>query len=298
MIKWLPYTQKYYGQVVDCLKRNFDSLNAMSDKTLSQWMDNLTNYPWIHNADIEALEWKSGVVLTDDEKVVGYLGLIYSVQNICEKKRTVVNPTTWAIDEKYRLTVLDAIKRTDLTADITYNITPIDNMQKILSSVFHYTVFDDKTYVFNYNRFIKAEKIKWQWVDFTTPDLQDDIKQKLSDHQNYPIKCACFEADGQKAYIFYKVRKGKRKKILPFTHITVLETDNTEFFGNYAKEVITSLQVAEKASLISDGRFFNGENNYTKKADKIIPAHRMKISKDGLEYNGESFLYSEIAILH
>ncbi len=298
MLQWQPYTTEYYQAVTDCLKRNFLSVRQMSDSTLKNWMQSLTDYPWIDKEPINSLLYKRGVVLKDGDAVVGYLGLIYSYQTFGDKQLITVNPTTWAIDEKYRITALDAIKKTDLTAQVTYNLTPIANMQRILSSVFHYKVFEEKIYTFNFRPFIKKSNLVVQMVDVTTPDLPQDILQKLTDHAAYPIKCVRFNSNGQAAYLFYKIKKGKRKKIIPYTHITVLETDNIDFFKKNASDVIRALQKAEKATLITDSRFFGGDAINCQKIDQTKPVKRMKVSKEDAACKTESLLYSEIAILN
>ena len=297
-MKIVGYTSEHQKDVINCLKRNYKWMSEKSDSELIQWIDPIINYTWEREFTAEQYPYKKGMVLLNDEgKTVGYLGLIYSRQLVNQKYKTIVNPTTWAIDEEYRSEIFKCIYYVQQTADIVLDFTARQSLVEIFTKMFQYQNVDTIGCFFLPKPFLGKRKIRIQEVS-TSDQIENSFIRKIyDDHRLYGIKCVGVSDNNTKEYLFYKIIKKATvlKGILPLNGIYVLYTSDNLFFGTYAREIIWKLQKKERAVLKTDSRFFNISQDEWKNL-RIYPINRLVYGED--DY-GEKMgsIYTELSIL-
>lgn len=292
------YSDDYKEGVLACLKRNYGWMRAKSDKELLHWLQPIISYSWAEDFANEDCPYKYGMVLINDDTVVGYLGLIYSRQFIDDTWKTVVNPTTWAIDKEYRSETFKCIYMVQQTADIVIDYTARQSLVEIFTKMFNYKNIDKfgcfflpKLFYFG-KRHIKIKKL------ISSIQIENEhIKKIYDDHIAYNIKCMEVSDGNQKEYVFYKIHEKATvlKKLVPLDGIYVLYTSDSSFFGKYAKEIIYKMQKIEHAALKTDSRFFEIDENKFKKL-RTFPINRLVYCSYELIEQPAS-IYSELGIL-
>ena len=292
------YSDHYKTGVLSCLKRNYQWMSEKSDAELYQWLKPILNYSWEEDFPISQFPYKFGMVLLDDEnEVVGYLGLIYSKQFVDDSWKTVVNPTTWAIDEEYRSETFKCIYYVQQTADIVVDYTARQSLVEIFTKFFHYENIDQIGCFFLPRPYLEKHRIKVRRVTATEQICSEEIKKVFTDHRIYDIRCMEVIAQNTKHYVFYKIEKRATvlKNLIPMDAIYVLYTDDPIFFGEYAKEIIWKMQAIEHAALKTDSRFFNIRPHEWKKL-RTFPINRLVFGDcESKEKLGS--IYTELAIL-
>ena len=292
-MEFVGYKPEYREDVISCLKRNFRNLSDKTDEYICEWIKPMTEYKWEDDIPDSLLPYKHGMVLIDGERVVGYCGMIYSYLYIDGKKYIYANPTTWAIDSKYRIYVLKATKEILKTADIFSDFSAIGSMEEMNRKTFKYEYLDTKIY-----KFLPIPKIgnalrKSRVVDENM--IEDSVYRLIyKDHYKYDVKCCVFQEGERNCYVFYRKIRQKIKIIQNIPYVQILGVSDSKVFSANLKEIVWHLQKTNFAFLEMDSRFVDDQlKNY--KPHKISPAHRQIRAPDGVSVN-LSNLYSEMAI--
>lgn len=291
------YSDKYKNEVFECLKRNFKSMCNMTYLELNDWINPLLSYTWANEFSIDKYPFKYGVVLINNEKVVGYLGLIYSRQYICGKWKTVVNFTTWAIDKPYRIELVHCISEIQNTADVLLDFTPRKSIVNVLTQMFSYKYIDSKGYLF-LPKLVLHNELKIKKIKKSREIKNENVKKIYEDHIKYGLFCSEVTTKNKRSeYIIYKMKKKELilKGLVPLNSINVLYTSDNIFFGRYYKEIISKLQYIERAALKTDSRFFSIDENMTKKF-RVYNINRLAYGIDKINVPLSS-LYTELSIL-
>ena len=288
------YEKKYCGDVIRCLKRNFKTMENLTDDYMEKWLCSLTEYSWQDDIPIELFPYKYGMVLIENDEVIGYCGLIYSKIEIDGHKLSYVNTTTWAIDAEYRLYVLKATKEMIKTADIVSDFSAIDSMEEMNRKMFKYRYLEQEIYKYlpspAFSRKLKKRIIKREDEINTLSE-----RNKYIDHLPYGVKCLKCELDEDDCYVFYRRTYSKIKNINNVPYIQVLDVSNYRLLSDNLKEIVWYLARKEKALFEIDSRFLIKD---------LIDSKPSKISKTHRQVRGSlpdtyvmSNLYSEMAIL-
>lgn len=297
-MKIVGYRDEYRSGIVDCLKRNYQSMSGKSNDELSTWIDPIVNYQWAHKFPIELYPYKFGMVLLNDQdSVVGYLGLIYSKQLINNEYKTVVNPTTWAIDSEYRAETFKCIYNVQQTADIVLDYTARKSLVEIFTKMFGFKNIDETGCFFLPKPCFKNSGIKVKRLHSGDQIDNEYIREVFDDHKPYGIRCFEVSRRNKKEYLFYKIIKRATvlKGVLPLSGINVLYTSDNTFFGEYAKEIIWKMQRIERAALKTDSRYFNIDVGRWNKV-RTYPINRLV---SGVDNSADSIgaVYTELSIL-
>ena len=95
----------------------------MMDLDVYKFIKPLVTYDF--SEDYSYQKGNYGYVLLEDENVVGFFGMIYyRLKSESGKFYTVANPTTWAIDDKYRIYIFQVTEALFKEPDIVIDATP------------------------------------------------------------------------------------------------------------------------------------------------------------------------------
>lgn len=291
----VPYTSQYKDGVLHCFQRNYEGMREKTLPELYQWAKPMFTYQWQNDIDINEYPYKYGVVLLDDDKVVGYLGFIYAKRIVQNKELVYCSGTTWAIDEGYRIYLFKAIKRAIVNADIIFDFTAIAPVKETLTKVFKFQTIKSTTREF-FPVPSFSNRVYFQEIH-KAEDIEDEIIRRMfSDHIAYPVKCIHITNRVKDCYLFYKREdRVKTKYFGRQACVIVLYVSNRDFYSRYAHEIVWKLQRREKAHLRCESIFFDekilhyslyAKHNWT----------QLVLDKSGMNVPID-YLYSEIAML-
>ena len=297
-MQYLGYNEQFFEAVIDCLKRNYDWMSHKTTEFIGQWLNPIINYKWNNDFPVEKYPYKFGMVLiNDDQKVVGFLGLIYSRQFIDGVQKVVVNPSTWAIDDDYRMEIFKCIGIIQQTADIVVDYSARQSLVEIFTKMFKYQNIDHLGCFLLPIPYLGRKCLRLMKIDKAEQIEREHIKKIFVDHCEYNVFCVEVSKQDKKEYIFYKIEKKATvlKGVLPMDGIYVLFVSDTKFFTKYAKEIIWKLQRLEKAALKTDSRFF-GINEDKRKGLRTYQINRLVYGAETL-CEQPSSIYTELSIL-
>lgn len=241
--------------VIDLCLRNF---NNKPLKTASEWdqiIETITEYQWINEINADEYPYRSGMVLlSEDETIVGYMGLIYSKQIFEKHCYTVVCATTLVIDKMYSFYMLQMILKMHELADIVLDLSPIKPLRAVLKDRLNYTSIEDQYYSFYpLPSFIKKGTHLYM---IKNPDELDnnEVKNMFADHVKYGAKCLCVERGNNKQYIIFKDSVVK-KTIFKFKLSHILFTSSSDLIRENIKAISWFLFTKNRSLMISDKRF-------------------------------------------
>lgn len=295
-MKFEGFSEKYKTGVIECLKRNFDSLSEKSNKEIEIWLKPLVSYNWVDDIEIEKYPYKYGMVIVNNDHVCGYLGLIYSRQIINNESAVVVNLTTWAIDDNNVFLLYSAINKIHKTADVFTDYDARDSVYETLTKIYHYKYIDN---LMHYYTPFPLYFVK-HGLSFLNIKSQEKINNKVIrnifiDHSKYNVSCLEIQKGERKEYIFYKLLNKKYSlRGINLNMVLVLYTSDISFFHKYEKTIISYLQRKEKAVVVSAKHFFNTETSFFSR--RTMPIKHIIFSNDK-EPNKLGMLYSEICLL-
>lgn len=283
--------------VLACLKRNYAWMNNLTDNRLYEWAKPFLTYSWKH-ADIgKDIPCMHGQVILNDEEVVGYLGYIYSKRSFNGKSLRYMTPTTWAIDEGYRIYLFKAFKLALRNVDISADFTARESVEEMLIKVFKFRYLNKTLCKFFPVPYIKKASIILEKINCADEIADVIVRHEYEDHDNCNIKCVkinCRDIE-KEFYIIYKIIERKTKNIIKLPWIEILKVSDISLFSEYTHEIIWKLQFTESALLQCDRNFFS-EKPIVHPLYKNSKVKRLFLNKTMDEFTPD-FLYSEVSML-
>lgn len=284
--------------VIACLKRNYAWMNSVTDSQLYEWAKPFLTYSWKHANVEENIPCLHGqVILNDDDDVVGYLGYIYSKKVINGKSLRYMTPTTWAIDEGYRVYLFKAFKLALRDIDLAADFTARESVEEMLIKVFKFRYSNKLLCKFFPVPYIHKTNIILDKVNISSEITEPLIRNEYEDHNEYNIQCvkiSCLN-NQKKFYVLYRLIKRKTKNIVKLPWIEILKVSDIALFSEYTHEIIWKLQFMEVALLQCDRNFFS-KKVIKHPLYKNSEVKRLFLNKTMYEFTPD-FLYSEIAML-
>ena len=202
-MKIVPYEEKYYTDVMNCLSRNFRTMSGLEEGEVYDIVKGIFSYPWI-DSDIP---YSRGVVLLDNEEnLVGYLGAVYTRKLVSERWLTICNFSTWAIDSKFRIFVFSCLKEFHRTADVFLDYSPNEASIQIERQMFMYKDIENEIFVFKPHPYIGAGSLKVRIIRDESKIYDEDVRKKYLDHKGLGVKCCeVITPDGIPQYMFYDI---------------------------------------------------------------------------------------------
>lgn len=291
--KLVPYEPKHRSSVVACLRRNYEWMGNAAYEKVDRWVDPILTYEWAEPADTG---YPHGGVLLDQEDVVGFLGMIYSVRYPGGERCIYANPTTWAIDPGYRIYDFPSSDTlyglADVIADFTAGEVEIEKSLKM----FGFRICDDKSH------FFRRTKVsgKLSCVQRNPSDIHDEIlRREFEDHLCYGVECLDFADDsGRDCLVFVQ----KKTPVNPFldveSYANVVRCKDREFMRLNLKDIIGIIQEhLDTPAVKIDSRFIAGGSV----EDKTLKYHTDNIIRvifdKGHTIDCPDYFYSERILL-
>lgn len=290
MLNIKPYFSDDYLKLLPFLQK-FDP--AISNAT---W-NTLLGYEWENK-----LGYK-GMLLEEEERIVGFLCYILSSKNISGTELTFCNISSWVVDPEFRskslklLSPLFKIKNLVLV-----NLTPHENILSIFQALRFDTLADHEYRINPFKLQFAGSKPKTKLsckeVSEQTTGANEAIKKMMHEHRMYPNvhfyefskgqqQCCILAFNQKKAVI--EGAKNKLKE-LPYqllnktTQVELLYCSSSQFLTDYFAEIMTLLVPVTQARSINISEHFLGK--------KDLPyAWAAKVKKDR-----PWFLYTDTAV--
>jgi len=292
-MEYLPYNELFLPGIIKCL-RGFPELNIMTDNDLEEWFRPLISYSWKDDIDEDQFPYKYGIVLVEDEQVVGYCGLIYSYRSVGGQKKVCVNTTTWIIEPPYRLAVFSLLSMIVQTADIIIDYSPSKEMAIINEKMFGFEYVDSKAY-----KLFTPDSVRINILERMTSyqDIEEKMPEyfdRIRDHIKYGCKYIYLNVDGEQMLVCYYVTRERKGKDKRNKWAQIIDVNEKDIFTKYVNEVVTAIYQLEKVHVLCDSRFLGNIDFYKEK--EIVSRRRMQYAKeDAIKDKG--MFYSEMILL-
>lgn len=289
------YKECYNNGVVACLKRNYESFKNKSLDDIANWLKPVLKYKWEEEC-LEDFPYKYGTVIISDKKVVGYLGAVYSKRyDLNGKGYIFLRPTTWAIDEKYRIYLFKGLKEQFKAADVIGDFAPRESVEHTLVNLYKFKYCEKISYKFQAIPYFGFYKVD---VSFVKNSLEIDdkiVSREFRDNQIFDVKCAKIndKKSDAVAYILYKIvgRKNNHR-------IMIMKIAGAELISMHIHEIFWRMMWHESAyhKLKCDGRFFR-DCKFEYPFSKSKPMVRLLLNKRTDITPQDDFLYSDTCML-
>lgn len=287
-IKLVPYEAIYKKSVLKCLRRNFNKLNKMNDNELEDWFEPLVTYSWENNIDIP---FRYGIVLLNENDVVGYCGNIVSIvkKNNCNYK--YANVTTWCIDLKYRFYTYTVLNELMKHVDIISDFTPSKVIEKINGKIYGFKYIDEFAYKFGHCMNADLNGIKLKRIESQDEISDFYIKTLFTDHITFGCNCIEYMTDDSEKhnYFFYYLPHNNEE------WINIVYVSDLNLFSKYICVISKYIYITLKRKILADNSFIIkeqlGDIEYTISArSRMVWYSNQIIDIPGL-------LYSELPLL-
>lgn len=250
VIELKKYDDKYLIGIISCLKRNYNRFGCMMDLDVYKFIKPLVTYDF--SEDYSYQKGNYGYVLLEDENVVGFFGMIYyRLKSESGKFYTVANPTTWAIDDKYRIYIFQVTEALFKEPDIVIDATPSYKELMIEKKMFGFMDLSLKKIRFFSMESQNKENCYITKVSSSSCISDDDVYKKYMDNVRYGVNCIEIVNElNMKCYVMYNIVFAKKH----------LENDG---------DVIKLARVLSVSDIKMFNDLFSKIFNYIKKNEKV-----------------------------
>lgn len=232
------YCPEHRAGIIACLQRNYDWMGKTDSKDVEHWLQPTISYQWMEDVSSEQYPYKYGIVLLSNDKVVGFLGCIYSRRYAVGKPYIYLTGTNWCIDEKYRMHLIPMLKKMYETADVVGDFTPRKSVEEVLVKIFKFQYFNREKLRFAPIPFLDCHEVEFR--SLFPEDFSDLIlRREYLDNIPFGIKCIEFSRNEERGYVFYQVMEYRGK------WIQIVKVVNGELFARHAHEIIWQIQKKE-----------------------------------------------------
>jgi len=248
-------------------------------------------------------ETYSGYILLDNDKVVGFLGLIFAKRKIGGYEVKFCNFTSWIVLKEYRNRSMALLRPVlKLNNIVLTNFTPSNTVGTILKAL-KFKKLDKRILIILPLPNIAVLKFFTKKVSFFYGDevkkvLEKDELRIFSDHSCPDFRCkhVLFKDVSGTCYIISTIAYTKR---IPFLHIHYVS--NAEIFAKYIDifRMIAPFKF-NVSGIIMDKRFLKGEKikyviNYSLQTPRYYKSNLTNSPKD---LDNIDHLYSEFVLLN
>ncbi len=315
-VEFVSYEDKYLEGIVECLRRNFDWMADRDGDYLKKWISPILYYTWKEDECLKNLPYLQGLVILDADQVVGYFGVLYSVRSWKNQSVICANPTTWMLDEPYRLHMFRAIKMIFQGADVVVDFTPRKSVAEVLEKVFKFQYYERECVRLYPVPYLCEDSIELRFLSADAKGLDISLRKEYLDHsfrEGIGFVFYCTKNSNEKGYIIYRVMPEGGK------WIRILKVTNKPLFARHAHEIIWKIlrrecydgcaddmqalcrvmelmQDRKRVCVECDRNFFGGET-ICHPLYRGVEVRRMILNKTDLEIENPDMLYSELAVL-
>jgi hypothetical protein len=197
-----------------------------------------------------------GFVLRHENKIVGYMGLIFSRREVGGIERKMCDMTSWVVEDAYRNESLRLLQPVlSLTGYTLTNLSASDTVSKIMRALKFVELETEIFLLFPkpdaiYSAIFSAAKAIFD-REAAFAELSDEEARLFEDHKG--IGCIFFVIKTRSAYCFVIADRVDRRRI-PFLKIHYVS--NAEIFAAHLADVIVSVMLkARVIGVTVDKRF-------------------------------------------
>ncbi len=241
------YEKKYLKGILACLKRNYPWMRDLNDDALYQWIAPALTYRWEKDIHIKEYPSKYGLVLLENDNVVGFFGIILSNRYTMDGVPYVLQDgTTWCIDEGYRMYLFQVMKQIYSGSCVYYEVTARQSMEELYLHVYRFKSVNQERVRFFPVPYVGIPKIEICRIDRPEELSNQILREEYQDHLPYGIKCVELKSGTETGYIFYKVLSYHGK------WIRILKTVNGKLLARNVHEIVWNLHRIECFSSLSE----------------------------------------------
>ena len=305
MIRTIGYRSEYLQGVIKLFQTIYGE-----DYPYAERCTRLLSYGWNSVEDLKKIKYLHGMVILDDEKVVGYFGGFYKILKCNGNEYIYCNMSKWLLLSPYRKYFIkitnDFLKTGDVFSD--YSASP--SVLKVLINLFHFEYIDKES--LRFFPVLYEGKSNIEIKEMNSDSLPGELRICYDDHKNYNIECVRISTLDIECYIFYSVMYSDRYHS---KYVRVYKVTNPSFVAMNAHEIVWYLQkkcfenITDKKSmgqelfsriqnkelflLECESRFFGEgvEINHPLYFGK--PEHHLMLNKTGKNIEIPDLLYSE-----
>jgi len=279
-----PATLDDAEAVCALLQRGFPHIN---DPAI--W-NRLFDYPW------ERLPPTYGFVLTADQIVVGYLGLIYASRTINGKRGIMCNMSSWYVEPAYRGwggAMLSEVLAHD--PSLTYTALTAAALPKAMIKVMEFTDSIDTSIVLppllHVSTLGKRPQITYD-PEQMRQHLNEDERLILDDHAKTDCLHVLIRDGDRYAYLVVKRRPYRLRSWIQVNASKVLYCSNPEVFIDYLEWIKLSVMLRQSSiAMVVSGHWFNQPPQGVKVDSHVL------LKSSVFEPRDLDMLYSELCLL-
>lgn len=296
-IELKQYSSLYLNGVIKCLKRNYNRFNNMMDLDVYKFLKPLITYSF--SEEYSYNKGNYGYVLLANNNVVGFFGMIYYRVKSEKNYYTVANPTTWAIDDGYRMYIFQVTEKLFSDTDVIIDATPSYTELTIETKMFGFnTLSQNKVRFFEediskYNYRIKRMEAPYEFED-------NNLYKRFLDNISYDIKSAeIINKSGEKSYVIYQVVYAKEHlegcdEVCKLARI--LSVSNRYIFNDAFMNVFGYIkQIEDIEALECDSMFIDNDSIYELPHEEKQFTRIIKYNKE-CDFKNWDLLYTEITL--
>lgn len=204
-IELKKYSDKYLSGIISCLKRNYSRFGCMHDLDVYKFIKPLITYDFSEEYSYKKGDY--GYVLLEEDNVVGFFGMIYyRVKSKNGKIYSVANPTTWAIDNKYRIYIFQVTELLCKETDVVIDVTPSYKELIIEKNMFGFQDLSLKKIRFFSMKIVDGKKCFIKKVNSSSDIIDKEVCKKYLDNVKYEIKCIEMVNEiNRRCYVMYNI---------------------------------------------------------------------------------------------
>ena len=303
MIRTEGYKPEYLRDIVRLFQLTYGD-----DYPYAERCTRLLSYGWNSDEDSKKLTNLHGMVIFDDDKLVGYFGGFYKIRKYAGRDYVYCNMSKWLLLPPYRRYFIKLTNDFLKTADVFSDYSAIPSVLKVLTDIFHFEYIDKESLRFFPVPYTGKSNVKI--AEQNSESLPAELRYLYDDHKNYNIECIRGSSESGECYVFYTAMFSLRYRS---KFIRIYKVTHPDFFALNAHEIIWHLQkkmfvnVADTKTvgeelfskiknkelflLECETRFFGGGINHPLYFGK--PVHHLMLNKTGKSVEIPDLLYSE-----
>ena len=280
-----PYIRDANEQDVDaiCLLLH----TKMNAKIKIETWRNLMSYDWLENKP------NLGKVITDNQTILGYIGMIYADRQIKSTQERIVNITSWYLHKSVRGLGLGKQIMVDAINDPTMAYTILTSSKKTLGLLKEvgYTLLDDQRFIWH-----KQQQNSGNLRIISDPETimnhvcAEHIKL-VSDFKNFRVTPVLVISNNRQCLLLVSIEK----KANEMTYYYLLYCSDRSFIGRHGQDIANMMLPDQSSVFAADCRFVS-DNALGARLENLAVARYYK--SNHLQPENIDYLYNELQLLN
>ena len=239
---------------------------------------------------------KYGVVVEEDGKLAGFLGIVFADRMFLGVPHRTGNITSWFLEKHLRRGGLGQEMLTLITepAGVTYIAISANFRSGALLQKISWQPLEDTRLYWNRSSDVPAAQIEIvSGTDALAGKLEEGAAKIVRDHAGLNLTPHLLSA-GPKDNLFF-ITYTKRKGDNDTAHVEILHSGSPDLLSKYIRDIANLLLPKENSVLSSDKRFLLPNVSYD--ASELLQVPRYFKAQDKPPVDQIDFLYGEVVLL-